>query len=225
MKSKIINEKDYDMILSLDKKVYPASSPVTKAIIKSWYINNPEFGVVFEDKKKIIGTLVAIPLNERGWKKLIDGKLKESEMTRETIFDNSKDKKLGIHIYHIEKLDKNTKEFHKTALNYLASLISKLKEGNNNLEIIGFSGLCVTKEGINLFERSFSCKERDFIIQEHILEKNGKRVVLETNSKKDIQNKINSGYEYITKCKMLVLYPKEKSIVWGILKPCTSAIL
>ena len=38
-------------------------------------------------------------------------KLKESEMDRKTIFDNSQDKKIGIHIYHIEKLDKNIKEF------------------------------------------------------------------------------------------------------------------
>lgn len=218
MKTRILTEKDYELILEMDKKVYPTSSPVTKEIIKSWYIKNPEFGVVFEENNKIAGVLIAIPLNKQSWKKLINGTLKESEMSKKTIFDNSQDRELGIHIYHIEKLDTNLKEFYKISLNYLASLLDNLKKKNNNLKLIGFSGLCVTSEGINLFEKKFKCKERDFVVQEHILEKDGKRIVLETNSKEVIQNKIDEGYNFITKCKMLVLYPEEKSIVWDYLQ-------
>ena len=217
MKSRILTEKDCELILDMDKKVYPTSSPVTKEIIKSWYIKNPEFGVVFEENNRIVGVLIAIPLNKQSWKKLINGKLKESEMSEKTIFDNSLDRELGIHIYHIEKLDTNIKEFYKISLNYMASLLDNLKKKNNNLKVIGFSGLCVTPEGINLFEKKFNCKERDFVVQEHILEKDGKRIVLETESKEVIQNKIDDGYNYITKCKMLVLYPKENSVVWDYL--------
>ena len=217
MKSRILTEKDCELILDMDKKVYPTSSPVTKEIIKSWYIKNPEFGVVFEENNRIDGVLIAIPLNKQSWKKLINGKLKESEMSEKTIFDNSLDRELGIHIYHIEKLDTNIKEFYKISLNYMASLLDNLKKKNNNLKVIGFSGLCVTPEGINLFEKKFNCKERDFVVQEHILEKDGKRIVLETESKEVIQNKIDDGYNYITKCKMLVLYPKENSVVWDYL--------
>ena len=218
MKSRILTEKDCELILDMDKKVYPTSSPVTKEIIKSWYIKNPEFGVVFEENNRIDGVLIAIPLNKQSWKKLINGKLKESEMSEKTIFDNSLDRELGIHIYHIEKLDTNIKEFYKISLNYMASLLYNLKKKNNNLKVIGFSGLCVTPEGINLFEKKFNCKERDFVVQEQILEKDGKRIVLETESKEVIQNKIDDGYNSITKCKMLVLYPEEKSIVWDYLQ-------
>ena len=218
MKSRILTEKDCELILDMDKKVYPTSSPVTKEIIKSWYIKNPEFGVVFEENNRIDGVLIAIPLNKQSWKKLINGKLKESEMSEKTIFDNSLDRELGIHIYHIEKLDTNIKEFYKISLNYMASLLDNLKKKNNNLKVIGFSGLCVTPEGINLFEKKFNCKERDFVVQEQILEKDGKRIVLETESKEVIQNKIDDGYNSITKCKMLVLYPEEKSIVWDYLQ-------
>jgi hypothetical protein len=217
MVPRTLNEKDYKLILDMDKKVYPTFSPVTKDIIKSWYIKNPEFGVIFEENQKIIGVLIAIPLNERSWKKLINGNLKESEMNEKTIFDNLMDKKLGIHLYHIEKLDANIKEFYKISLTHLASLLDNLKKKNNNLKIIGFSGLCVTPEGINLFEKRLNCKERDFVIQEHILEKDEQKIVLETDSKEIIHNKINEGYNYITKCKMLVLYPNEESMVWSYL--------
>jgi len=218
MKIRNLTEKDYKLILDMDKKVYPTSSPVTKEIIKIWYINNPEFGVIFEQNKKIKGVLIAIPLNKRSWEKLINGKLKESEMNKKTIFNTSQDKELGIHIYHIEKLNTSIKEFYKISLDYLASLLNNLKKKNKDLNVIGFSGLCATKEGINLFEKKFNCKEKDFVIKEHILEKDGKRIVLETNSKGIIQNKINEGFDYITKCKMLVLYPSEKSLVWEYLR-------
>lgn len=218
METRTLTRKDYELILEMDKKVYPTSSPVTKEIIKSWYINNPEFGAIFEENKEIVGVLIAIPLNKQSWKKLINGELKESEMNKKTIFNNSQDKELGIHIYHIEKLDGGIKEFYKTSLKYLASLLDNLKKKNSNLKVIGFSGLCVTNKGTHLFEKKFNCKERDFVIQEHIFQKNEQRIVLETNSKEIIQNKINEGFGYLTKCKMLVLYPEEKSIVWRYLK-------
>jgi len=218
MKSRKIQDKDTNLILERDRKVYPTQFPVTREIMKSWYINNPEFGVIFEQNNKIEGVLVAIPLNNLSWEKLISGKLKESEMNKKTIFNNSQDNELGIHIYHIEKLNSSIKEFYKISLDYLASLHNNLKKKNRDLKIIGFSGLCVTKEGINLFENKFKCKERDLVIQEHIFEKDGKRILLETDSKEIIQNKINEGFDYITKCKMLILYPNEKSIVWDYLK-------
>jgi hypothetical protein len=196
--------------LEMDKKVYPTSSPVTKEIIKRWYINNPEFGAIFEKNKKMIGVLIAIPLNKQSWRKLIRGKLKESEMSKKTIFDNSKDKEIGIHIYHIEKVDKNTKNLYKIALKLLIHIFGNLKKENHKLKLIGFSGLCVTPEGINLFEKKFKCKEKDFIVQEHILEKKRKKIILETDSRKVIQEKINEGYNYLIRYKMLVAYPDKE---------------
>jgi len=213
---KSISEKNYEFILGLDRKIYPTAEPVSKETIKKWYIRNPEFGMIFEDGNKISGVSVAIPLNKKGWNPLINGTLKESELNESTIFDNSRDKEMGIHIYHVERFN-GTKEFFLRVLGALDEAIKKLKSTNKGLKIIGLSGLCVSIEGINLFEHKFNCKERNFISSEYILEKDGQKFAL-VLSKSEFQEKISSGYKLITRTKMLVLYPSEKSIVWGYLK-------
>ena len=86
MKVRAIQEEDFRLILDSDKKVYPTNSPVTSEIIKSWYLRNPEFGMIFEDKNGVVGMFIVIPLNKTGWEQLINGKLKESDMNSDKIF-------------------------------------------------------------------------------------------------------------------------------------------
>jgi len=217
MKFRPITQKDYAKVLELDKKVYPTDNPVTSEIIQQWYQRNPEFGIVFENRGKINGMCIAIPLNKKGWKKLINGKLAEGELNSKTIFDNSRDKEIGIHIYHIEKFD-DTREFHKESLTNINFIINKLRETNPKLKIIGFSALAVTSCGIGLFYNKFNCRERKFINDEHILRINNKLETFKTNSQKELEDKLNQGYEYLNRCKMLVLYPNEPSVVWNYLK-------
>ncbi|MFH1325245.1 MAG: hypothetical protein ABIH49_00545 [archaeon] len=115
MNVRAINRKDYDKLLELDRKVYPTPNPVTPRILDSWFQKNPEFGIIFEENNKITGMCIVIPLNKIGWEKLINGELAESELSKETIFDNSRDKEIGIHIYHIEKFFEE-REFYKKHL-------------------------------------------------------------------------------------------------------------
>ena len=215
MKLRKINERDFGLILKQDKRVYPASSPVTEEIISKWYENDPEFGMIYEENEKFIGDCIIIPLNAKWWTKLIKGKLSESETDEKTIFNNSRDNKIGIHIYHIEKIDRNMKEFYKIALSDLQKLINNLKNKNPKLRVIGFSGLCVSSEGINLFETKFNCKERDYKCPETIIEKDDFKMVVDFHL---INKKQKEGWKLINRCKMLILYPKEKSVVWDYLK-------
>jgi deoxyhypusine synthase len=215
MISRAIRPSDFDMLLEMDKKMYPTNSPVTKETIKSWYIRNPEFGMIYEKNNQIVGVFILIPLNDTNWKKLIDGKLKESEMNANTIFDNLKDKKIGLHIYHTEKLDSNIKEFYKRNFLDLSIILGKLKKHNPRLKLEGISSFSVSESGIGL-RTKLGYKERNFISDEHILEKNGEKFVAE--SKKEADEKIKKDYKYLNRCKMLVLYPNEKSIVWDYLK-------
>jgi hypothetical protein len=216
MVSRAIKPSDYAMLLEMDKKVYPTSSPVTEEIIKSWYIRNPEFGAVYENREGIVGVRVVIPLNAEGWKKLIAGNLKESETTGETLFDNSRDSEIGIHIYHIEKLSGGVRNFHTIALMDLAGIVDNLRQRNRDLKLAGLSALAVTAGGIRLAEDKLRFRERDYVCSEHILEKDGKKVVVENQGEAD--KKIKEGYIYLNRCKMLVLYPTEPSKVWNFLK-------
>lgn len=217
MKVRAITKKDFRLILQQDKRVYPTDSPVTEDILKSWYTKNPEFGMIYEDEKKnVVGNCVIIPLNGTSWEKLISGKLGESEMSSKTIFDNSKDKEIGIHIYHIEKIDKKVQDFHKIVLSDIKRIIKDLRIRNHKLKVVGLSGLCVTAEGIGLFENKFNCKERNYICEEHIM-KRGTEIALAKNLE-EVKEKKKKEFKIVNRCKMLVLYPNEKSLVWDYLK-------
>lgn len=215
MNIRSIEEKDYDFLLELDKKVYPTDSPVTPEILNEWYQRNNEFGILFEENE-IQGMCIVIPLNKNGWERLTKGELLESELSSETIFDNSRDKEIGLHIYHIEKFT-DKKRFYQNCLAELNKRVCSLQETNKDLQIIGFSGLCVTSQGIGLFYNKFNCREREFINSEHILRKDDQLEIFDTESNSDLQNKLEAGYEYLNRCKMLVLYPSEPSIVWRYL--------
>ena len=97
----------------------------------------------------------------------------------------------------------------------LQKSIESLKEKNPELKVIGFSGLCVSPEGINLFENKFNCRERDYKYQETIMEKDRSKIVIDF---KKVNEKQQGGWKLINRCKMLILYPKEKSVVWNYLK-------
>ncbi len=218
MELKPIRKEDYKLLLELDKKVYPTDSPVTPDILTQWYQRNPEFGMIYKKENKIIGVCIVMPLNAKAWIKLINGELSESELNSDDIFDNSKDEEIGIHGYHIEKLDKSVKEFYKTCLVDLSAIVNNLRIKNPKLKVIGFSGLCVTNEGIGLFSRKLTCKERHYKCNEYILEKDNKKIVFKANSKKELDSKIAVGYKLINRCQMLVSYPGEKSIIWEFFK-------
>lgn len=212
-----LKKKEYVLIVELDKKVYPTARPVTTGIINQWYQNNPEFGFIFEENQRMMGMCVAIPLNKKGWEDLTNGRLAEADTDSSTIFDNSRDKEIGIHIYHTERFSQD-KGFYKGALKQLAKVVGNLRTKNLELRVIGFSGLAVSTSGMGLFYNKFNCREREFINPEHILSKKGKLEIVESPSQKELSEKIKQGYEYVIRCKVLVLYSNEPSIVWDYLK-------
>lgn len=104
-----IIQRDYPKLLELDRKVYPTNNPVTPKVLDKWFQNNPEFGMIFENSKGLYGMCIAIPLNKRGWNNLVSGKLAEADLDSKTIFDNSRDQELGVHIFHLEKFGNSSK--------------------------------------------------------------------------------------------------------------------
>jgi len=212
-----INKEDYDLILELDRKVYPTIHPVTKETLNRWYSQNPEFGMIYEENNKVKGVCIVIPLNLNGWRGLIAGDLAEADLNESTIFDNSRDKEIGIHIYHIEKLDQSLKNFHTICLDYMAKEIKKLKLENKSLRVGGFSGLCVTSAGISLFRNKLNCKESDYVCKEYIFEKDGEKQLFTLKSAEEISNLTEEGYTFVNRCQMLVTYPNEESVVWSFI--------
>jgi len=212
MISRPIKEKDFNLILKLDKKVYPTDSPVKQETIKKWYSNNPEFALIYEENKKITGLCIAIPMKADAWNKFIKGKIIESELNEKTIFRNSENQGLGIHIYHIEKLNKTIEKFYEKCFKDLAEIVRKMKKENKKLELTGISALCTTEKGINLFSK-LNFKEKNFFCKEYVIKEKGKKKVINAKTMEKLK-KTSKNLKQTIRCKMLVLTPEQKSILW-----------
>ena len=199
-----IEKSDYDLILNLDSKVYPVSpeNKINSSIIDNWYNKYPEYGMIYIDKKNqsnIVALSIIIPLEYKIWEKLIKGECFENNIN---IKWDSNDNKIGVHIYHIEVLNRNIvgKEFYKIMLRDLNIIAKKY-----NHNIIGLSGYCVTVKGNRLFKEILKCKNADDLNQdknkksEFIIKNNNDIKIIELPYDTDI-NKING---YVSKCNML----------------------
>ena len=205
-----IEQSDYDLILNLDSKVYPVSpeNKINSSIIDNWYNKYPEYGMIYVDKKNksnIVALSIIIPLEYKTWEKLIKGECFENNIN---IKWDSNDNNIGVHLYHIEVLNRNIvgKEFYKTMLKDLNIIAKKY-----NHNIIGLSGYCVTVKGNRLFKEILKCKNADDLNQDKskksefiIKDKNGLKII-ELPYDTDIK-KING---YVSKCNMLYIKRNE----------------
>ena len=205
-----IEQSDYDLILNLDSKVYPVSSEnkINSSIIDNWYNKYPEYGMIYVDKKNksnIVALSIIIPLEYKTWEKLIKGECFENNIN---IKWDSNDNNIGVHLYHIEVLNRNIvgKEFYKTMLKDLNKIAKKY-----NHNIIGLSGYCVTVKGNRLFKEILKCKNADDLNQdkskksEFIIKDKNDIKIIELPYDTDIK-KING---YVSKCNMLYIKRNE----------------
>jgi len=214
-----INKNDYKRILGFDNRVYPTADPVTPAFMGTWYTNNPEFGMVYELGGRTVGVCTFIPLKRSSWEKVINGKLSESDLGSKDIFDIQKENEIALHNYHVEKLFL-TEDYYVRILNDLNKLIENLKKINPKLRIAGLSAFGTTSLGLGLFQNRFNFQEKKFISTEHILLK-GKKLSLfdeKDGGQKGLAKKLQNGYTYYQRCKMIVIEPSDFSLVWSYIK-------
>lgn len=211
-------KNDHKLILEQDKQVYPTVKPVTTVIINNWYARNPEFGMIYEIADKTVGTCAIVPLNRRSWEKLLNG-MPEADLCSKDVFNIRKDKEIALHFYHIEKL-LLTERFYSRILLDLNQLIENLRKTNPGLRIIGSSSLCTSSPGLDLFQDRFNYQEKGFVSTEHIISKRRRLYIFDEkkDGTKKLQEKLNRGYTYHHRCKMLVLYPSDFSLFWLYLK-------
>ena len=207
-----IEQSDYDLILNLDSKVYPVSpeNKINSSIIDNWYNKYPEYGMIYVDKKNksnIVALSIIIPLEYKTWEKLIKGECFENNIN---IKWDSNDNKIGVHLYHIEVLNRNIvgKEFYKTMLKDLNIIAKKY-----NHNIIGLSGYCVTVKGNRLFKEILKCKNADDLNQDK--SKKSEFIIKDKNDLKIIElpydTDIKKRNGYVSKCNMLYIKRNENN--------------
>jgi hypothetical protein len=52
-----------DRLRESDYEIYPSDKPVTREVLDQWYLNDPDFGIVFRENGEIKGANITIPLN------------------------------------------------------------------------------------------------------------------------------------------------------------------
>jgi hypothetical protein len=69
MKLRKIEEKDFDMIIYEDLKLYPTGTPPSIDILKDWYIGEEkinDFGMIYEEEvegeNKVLGFAIILPI-------------------------------------------------------------------------------------------------------------------------------------------------------------------
>lgn len=209
-----ITSSDYKILMKADQAVYPTDNPVTPEIFNQWFKYNPEFGIIFEEDKKITGMLIIMPLSKSGWEGMLSGELEEPDIKGEHVFNPSKDKEIGFHGYHIEKYTDEDNFFEK-AFGALYEITQKIAP---KAEILGFSGYAVTTEGISLAYNKLNMREREYISNEHMVSKNGRLEVIDDLDNSKLERLIANGYIYHNRCKHLVTLPNEASLVWQFLR-------
>ena len=234
MELRNIEKKDYQLILELDAKVYPVSeeNKINPEIIDRWYNKYPKYGMIYTNNNIIVALAIAIPMPISVWYKLIKGECFENTLNIQwdnSNNDNNGNINIGIHIYHIEVLNRDIvgKGFYKHMLQDLNTISQKYHH-----KIEGLSGYCVTPKGNRLFTDVLKCKNAEdfnndsnnnnnkkniseFIVQDNI---NGKIKIVECPCDTDINEPYFEKdiqppniYKFISKCNMLYTIRKEKS--------------
>ena len=210
---RFIQESDYEFILSLDRQVYPSDHPITPEMISMWYKDLPQFGLIYEDKAgEIEGVFCIIALNKLGWENVLNG-LDEDELTKEMLFDPSKDQEVGLHVYMIDRFTEE-KGFYKKCYTDLGRV---LQENFSHVRILGVVGWAVSPTGINLGFNKLNRREYKYICDEHVLAKEGQLQILVDPSRAQVEAQIKQGWTYQNRVKLLVAFPQDFSLIWQML--------
>jgi hypothetical protein len=125
-------------LLSADASIYP--SPLTLPQLSSWITAAPSFSLQYlTPDGELSGVVVALPLLLHHWIRLINGEIREWDVTPEMFGDGG-----GLHVWHVERYPPWKREWGRFA---------EVIERDLGLKERSWSALCVTEEGRGMFQR------------------------------------------------------------------------
>lgn len=232
----IENAKQLSQLLHYEHELYPSTdSKSMERVVSAWYLPRS----VSEEKRRLqlthrlanvyfsnlsgelLGFYMILPLLETAYEDLLKGRLSELEIGSEhLVTDASKCSRIGLHVYHIEKLA----NFDASISDMVLRDVSRELNEFQNIEVIGWSGYCVSRSGIDLFYNKWNCYEvvrGDDIPEEHIFKDRKTEELKLITCKRDESKKLymqNKDLIYLHRCKMLLTRPNQYSPVWLYLR-------
>lgn len=226
-----IRSDEYDYVLGLDGELFPIADPPTPAALRIWYSRNPEFGMMMDDTDsgQIVGVNIIIPLNEQGFLGMMSGEVSEASVCSEHIYNAERDDTLALHCYHIEKMGRVSGFVH-YALRELCRIVIEAKQQRRRaLKIVGWSALCASTSGVNLFQNTLNFREIEPGQQKHILRRKvpaGEQQavagyemrLVDSADQQEVFGYMEQGWEYHLRCRMVGTWPGDVSLVWHMLE-------
>ncbi|KAF0735161.1 hypothetical protein Ae201684P_002472 [Aphanomyces euteiches] len=156
-----ITKADYAALIQSDVELYPTDNPLTPSVLSKWFLRHPEFGMIYES----FGCCIFVPLVPQTWQKFIDKEIEEVDLV-DGIFDATATTtgELCLHLYHIEKTDKWTREFDRmaqVAIQDVRMIIHRLNstcQGGPAIHVTGCSALTASPSGFKMTRDVFQMK-------------------------------------------------------------------
>lgn len=194
---------------------------------------NRELAMVYTTQDgEMVAACVYMPLNRLGMQKLMSGEYNEvdidpvHEMFRICRIADE-DEMLFLHVYHVCWLKQpHGHGLFDRILRDTNDIICRWRmKAGLPIRVGAFSAYAVTSSGLSLFEHKLNCREREtYISKEHVLIKRsldtGDEVdgdIIETDDNKEIYSWLQKGWEYRCRCRLVLTYPTEISLVWHII--------
>lgn len=218
LKARVVAPKDFKLIAQREARAFPSESDDHGHIdiYKEWFDKKRNSSFVFEESDKVKGLLATIPVSKKGWDyihNLHHDDLDEYKLTDDKLFNCSRDKQIGIHVYMIEKFDSNISNFTKVAYLELFKLL-KNKFSISKNELLGISGYSVSPSAIHVAINVLGRVEVKPVSSAMFFNSDGKLVVKKVRNQKDFDRLLVEGCVFRNNCRLTSLTPKNPSIVW-----------
>ncbi len=159
--------KDYQSIIDLDKKVFPAEWIVSDNFVLDVFRKNQRAYRVLEDEGVVRGHYCFFPLLKRDYENLLNGQIEEKDIPKYVV-DYSFDKELYLYaatvLIDVNVNREKRKEYAKALTDDIPKFITGLLNEGFTIKEVG--AIAITKVG-NLYCRKIGMK-KSHIIQEGI---------------------------------------------------------
>lgn len=214
MKSRLVTQKDYDLIIEREAVVLPGmefDKDVKLKAFKEWFRAHRNCSIILEDDNgKIIGFVAAIVCSSKGLAYIQDKSLSfdEYELLGENLI-NEDDTEASIHIYMIEKLDKSFENFTEVIYKEVFKVLK-----SKRIKLVGLTGLVASIEAnfvaLHKLWRSEIKPSNEYLLENA----NGERKMMVIETQRELDMLLNDGYKIISRTILSGITREYPSVIW-----------
>ena len=173
--------KDVESMLALNYRVYPKEWHVSKDFVLEVLKKNPDVYNLIKSHNDVKGITTFLPLDERIYNKVLEGKIHERELHKYILsYNDPKDVFLYFISMIVDISEPNYKTYSKPLILNIPEQLKSIQD--KGMTIKGIGAIAISQEGISISNRM------GFEFEHYISENNQQYPVYQTSYQKLIQN-------------------------------------